>query len=318
MTPATTPIAPHPLDHLLVPLDGSRLAEAALPVATSLAARVGARVTLLHILERNAPATIHGERHLTSVGEAESYLNGVASRFADADIAVAVHVHPNPEGNVAASIAAHTAEVGATLIVLCAHGRGGLREWFSGAIAQRVIRETTAPILLIRPVARGQAAFAPATVLVALDGTAAGELALSAAVAMAQAFDAALALTMTVATLGTVSGDRAATARLTPHATSAMLDLESDEARRYLDRLRARLDGSGLTVRATVGRGDPVRIVLDAAEAAGDGLVALATHGRTGLDALWSGSVGTKVVTRAGCPLLLVRATAPAAAPTGD
>src|SRR6476469_2113770 len=114
---AIAPIQPRTLDQILVPLDGSRLAESALPVAISLAERVRARVTLLHILERNAPAKIHGERHLTSVGEAESYLHGIASRFADAGIAVEIHAHPSPEGNVAASVAAHAAEVGATLIV---------------------------------------------------------------------------------------------------------------------------------------------------------------------------------------------------------
>ena len=306
---AVTPILPYPLSHFLVPLDGSRLAEAALPVAMSLASHSGGQVTLLHILERNAPATIHGERHLTNVGEAESYLHGVASRFADANITVSVHTHPNPEGNVAASIAAHTAEVGATLIVLCAHGRGGLREWLSGAIAQRVIRQTTAPILMIRPVVGTQTEFAPSTVLVALDGSPEGELALPAAVALAQAFGAILALSMVVATLGTISGDRAATARLTPSAMSAVLDLESDEARNYLDRLRTRLADTGLTVRATVGRGDPVRLVLDAAGTTAVTLVALATHGRTGLDALWSGSIGTKVVARADRPLLLVPVT---------
>src|SRR5919202_2263342 len=81
-------IAPATIKHLLVPLDGSRLAEAALPAATMLAERLGARVTLLHVMERHAPATVHGERHLTRAGEAEAYLNGVASRFADAGVPV--------------------------------------------------------------------------------------------------------------------------------------------------------------------------------------------------------------------------------------
>src|SRR6185437_12460793 len=93
------------------------------------AERLGARVTLLHVLERNAPATIHGERHLTDVAAAEAYLRGVASRFADLGIPVEIHAHPSPEGDVAASIGAHAAEVTdtATLIVLCTHGQGGPR-----------------------------------------------------------------------------------------------------------------------------------------------------------------------------------------------
>src|SRR5207302_1377683 len=53
-------------NHLLVPLDGSKLAEAILPAAAAWAERLHARLTLLHITEKNAPATIHGEHHLGS------------------------------------------------------------------------------------------------------------------------------------------------------------------------------------------------------------------------------------------------------------
>ena len=58
------------LKHLLVPLDGSRLAEAALPAASFVAGRLGARVTLLHVIERDAPQEIHGERQLSEPEEA--------------------------------------------------------------------------------------------------------------------------------------------------------------------------------------------------------------------------------------------------------
>lgn len=122
--------------HLAVPLDGSRMAEAAVPVALALATRLPARVTLLHVIERAAPETVHGDRHLTGVAEAEAYLAEVARRFAVAGIAAEVHAHPNPEGDVAAGIADHAAELGARLVVLCAHGRGGLRGWLSGTVAQ--------------------------------------------------------------------------------------------------------------------------------------------------------------------------------------
>ena len=57
--------------HLLVPLDGSPLAEAALPAAAYLAQKLGASVTLLHVIEQDAPQEIHGERHLTDPDEAQ-------------------------------------------------------------------------------------------------------------------------------------------------------------------------------------------------------------------------------------------------------
>jgi nucleotide-binding universal stress UspA family protein len=300
-------LVPQPIAHLLVPLDGSRLAEGAVAPAIALATRLGAGVRLVHILERGAPATIHGERHLTSTGEAEAYLHGVASRFADAGIPVEVHTHSSPEGDVADSIAVHARAGRADLIVLCAHGRGGLRGWLSGAIAQRVVRHGGAPVLMIRQgAAPGTAPFAPRTVLVALDGTTAGEAALPAALALARATGATLHLLVVVATVGTIAGERAATARLVPGATGAALDLESATARGYLDRLRTSLVGGGFTVTTEVARGDATEMVLAGAVRAGEGVVALATHGRAGLDALWSASVGARVVARTSGPLLLV------------
>jgi nucleotide-binding universal stress UspA family protein len=301
------PMVPQRIAHLLVPLDGSRLAEGALAPAITLAARLGARVRLVHILERGAPETIHGERHLTSTGEAEAYLRGVASRFADAGIAVEVHTHSSPEGDVADSIAIHARAGRADLIVLCAHGRGGLRGWLSGAIAQRVVRHGGAPVLMIRQGADPDTApFAPRTVLVALDGTPAGEVALPVALALARATDATLHLLVVVATVGTIAGERAATARLAPGATGAALDLESETARGYLDDLRGRLVGGGLAVTTEVARGAAAEMVLASAVRAEECVVALATHGRAGLDALWSASVGARVAARTSGPLLLV------------
>lgn len=307
-------VRPQTIAHLLAPLDGSRLAESTLPAVLALASRLPARVTLLHVLERHPPVTVHGERHLSGAAEAEAYLHGVAARFGDAAIAVDSHAHPSPEGDVAASIVAHAAEVGAKLIVLCTHGRGGPRVWLSGSIAQRVVHRAGAPVLLVRPGADGVAPpFAPRTVLVALDGTPEGEAALPAALALALALGATLHLLLVVATLGTVSGDRIATARLTPAATSAALDLEADEARSYLARLGERLRATGVPVRVEVGRGDAARVVWEHAARASDGIVALATHGHIGLDAFWSGSVGTKVVAHFAGPLLLVHPQRPPA-----
>ena len=65
--------------HILVPLDGSKLAEAALPAAVSLAQTFSIPVTLLHIIEQDAPEEIHRDRHLTKASQAEAYLSRIAS-----------------------------------------------------------------------------------------------------------------------------------------------------------------------------------------------------------------------------------------------
>ena len=105
--------------HLLVSLDGSRLAEAALPAAVSLAGTLGARVTLFHVMERGAPQEIHGERHLTSLDEAGAYLDEVSARFFPAGMPLERHVHGSEVNDVARSIAEHVAELRSDLIVMC-------------------------------------------------------------------------------------------------------------------------------------------------------------------------------------------------------
>lgn len=302
-------ITAQPITHLLVTLDGSRLAESAIRPTITLARRLGAHVTLLHILERGAPETVHGERHLTNIREAEAYLTGLASRFADAGVAVETHAHPSPEEDVAASIAVHALGHRADLIIMCAHGRGGWRDWFLGGIAQRTVRHAAAPILLIRQETKGpETTFAPRTVTVALDGTAEGERALPAALTMATAMEASLHLLLVVATLATVGGDRAASARLMPSAASAALEQESGGARDYLAQLRERLAPHTIPIMIDVQRGAPLQTVLATATRTGDNLVALVTHGRAGLEAILSASVGAQVVARANGPLLLVGA----------
>ena len=109
--------------HLLVPLDGSAPAEAALPAAAFLAARCAARVTLLHIIELDAPATIHGARHLHQREEAAAYLEDIRTRAFPAGAAVACHVHEAAMADVAHGIVEHEGELAPDLIVMCAHGR---------------------------------------------------------------------------------------------------------------------------------------------------------------------------------------------------
>ena len=66
--------------HILVPLDGSHLAEAALAPAARIAGTLGAPVTLIHIIEQEAPREVHKDRHLTQADEAQAYLREVAAR----------------------------------------------------------------------------------------------------------------------------------------------------------------------------------------------------------------------------------------------
>jgi nucleotide-binding universal stress UspA family protein len=107
--------------HLLVPLDGSRLAEAALPAAY-LAQKLDATVTLLHIIEHDAPEEIHHEHHLTDPDSAYAYLAEIAERAFPPGLRVERHIHDTAVDDVARSLVEHTGElVTPDLIVMCQH-----------------------------------------------------------------------------------------------------------------------------------------------------------------------------------------------------
>ena len=91
-------------NHIIVPLDGSTLAETVLPMAVHLAAILNSRVTLLHIIEKDASPVIHGDRHLTTTPEARSYLEDIAKHHFSKARHVSFHVHRTQMRNVAGGI----------------------------------------------------------------------------------------------------------------------------------------------------------------------------------------------------------------------
>lgn len=292
---------------LLVPLDGSHLAEAVLPIVERLGVTGHASVTLLHVLERGAPLEVHGERHLHAEEEATTYLEETAGCLRAAGIPVEYHFHDAPEGDVARSIAAHAEEEHSDLIVLCTHGGGRVRERLFGSIAQRVLNRGTAPVLLARPAEDGDVTpFNPGRILVPLDGTAAAEAALETASGLAAQLNAGLHLVMVVASEDSAHADRPA-ATLLPAATRAVLDMEQQDATRYLGTLSTAHDLPDVPVSIEVRRGSTASALAEEAAEPGVGLVVLATHGRAGVQAIWAGSVAAQVLTRTKAPVLLLR-----------
>ncbi|HZS93483.1 MAG TPA: universal stress protein [Chloroflexota bacterium] len=295
-------------ENILIPLDGSKLAEVVLPLVERLAAAESARVTLLHVLERGAPATIHGERHLRELDEAEAYLREIAERLEAAGIESTYHAHEVPEGDVARSIVQHADEEGADLIAIATHGSGRVRQLLFGSIAQQVLQRGTVPVLLARPPTEGGIGdLSPGPVLVPLDGTRAAEDALDTAADLARALGQELHLVMVVATPETVRGDRTAVQTLLPASTRAALDVERQDAVAYLDGLAERLGDSKLTVTTDVRRGGTASALTAEAEEHGVGIMVVATHGRAGLQAIWAGSVGARLLARTRAPILLLR-----------
>ena len=293
--------------HLLVPLDGSQLAESVLPAVVYLARDTGASVTLLHVIERDAPQEVHGEHHLTNADDACIYLGQVAERTFPPEMRLSIveHVHTVEVGNVAQSIVEHVGEFAPDLIVLCSHGSGGLRDFLYGSIAQQVIALGKTPVLVIEPEGKMPDAGYRRT-LMPLDGNPDHEQSIPIVTDLVKACGASLHLLVVVPTPDTLTPQQAATGRLLPSTTNAILELAQEDAVAYLRDKLDQLKAEGLTVSAEVARGDPTAAIVATAERIGADLIVLGTHGKAGWDAFWAGSVTPKIADRTRRHLLLV------------
>jgi nucleotide-binding universal stress UspA family protein len=295
------------LKHILVPIDGSLMAEAALPVASLLAEKLRARVTLIHVVEKDAPDEVHGQPHLKRPQDAEEYLRQVAKRSFSKQVEVECHVHTNEVDDVAASIVAHADELSLDLVVMCSHGRGAALHLFLGSIAQKVISRGTTPVLITHPDAEGKPpAFACRHILVPLDDDPEHAEALPVSKEIARACASTLHLAFVIPDLGTLSGGTALASRMLPGTTKRALELTTQDAEKYFRGLEEELQREGFQSSAHVLRGDPAKVIVEAAQLPEIDLVILGTHGRTGMDAFWSGSVAHRICSQSRVPLLLV------------
>ena len=293
--------------HILVPLDGSRMAESAVPVAALLAEILHARVTLMHVVEKNPPSTIHGQSHLSGAPAAEAYLNKIALQGFSRKIQIDSHVHRAEVEDVAGSIIDHAAELGHDLVIMCSHGRGRALHLFLGSIAQDVIAGGAQPVLITHPDEEGEPMpFACRNILVPLDGDPEHAQALPVSRELALACKATLHLAMVIPRFMNRTGDMTVTGRMLPGTTSRLLDMALQDAEAYSTTLVEELQGQGVAASSHVLRGDPTKVIVEAASQAPIDLIVLATHGKTGMEAFWAGSVTNKVCSQCKVPLLLI------------
>jgi nucleotide-binding universal stress UspA family protein len=291
--------------HILVPLDGSHLAEAALAPAALIAKTLGAPVTLIHIIEQDARHEVHKDRHLTEADEAQVYLREVAARSFPSGVKVETHVHSAAVEDVAQSIVEHTREEFAPdLIVMCTHGTSGVRGLLFGSIAQQVVAQGTTPLLLVRPTTAGT--FQLKKIFVPLDSESVHDDGLSLSEELARAFDAELYLLSVIPTFSTLAGERAAASSMLPVTTTALLDIKEENTTEHLQEHLDTLHAAGLRAAAEVARGDPASEIIKSAEKAGADLIVLSTHRKAGMGAFWARSVAPNVANRSNLPLLLI------------
>ena len=292
--------------HILVPLDGSKLAEAALPVAASLSETLHAPVTLLHIIEQDAPEEVHRDRHLTDAEQAKAYLADIAGESFPPDVKVDWHVHTAAVADVSRSIVDHSAdEFQPDLIILTSHGNSGMHDLFFGNIAQQVAAVSGTPVLLIKS-GHNERVFQLKHILVPLDNESIHDAVIPLVEDLAKAFSAELNLICVIPTLGTLSGEQAATGSLMPATTKALLNMTEENAQEHLAGHLKAFKKKNIPATADIARGDPAPVIAKSAEGIPADMIIFGTHGRAGLDAFWNRSVAASVARRTDIPILLV------------
>ncbi len=294
--------------NILVPLDGSPMAEAVAPSAARLAKASGASIMLLHLIEHNARAVVHGVRHITNSDEAERYLQHVAETYF-ADQNVAWHVHTDEVRDVAHSVSSHAVEFDPDLIVMCSHDHVGWWRWFGGSIGQQIVREAMPPVLLFRYVDALSPGFPFGRIMIPLDGDPRHESGLNAGGELARLSNAPIDLIQVVPTRATLAGTRGITRSYLPAATEAILEIAETQTREYLARKVEALAARGLTGRALIARGEPFEEMTEAVERVAPGLLVLGTHGKIGAEAFWEGSLSQRLLDTCSATFLLAPAT---------
>jgi nucleotide-binding universal stress UspA family protein len=310
---------------ILVPLDGSTRAESALQVAVRIARAYGGTLTLLQAVETIAD---HGA-YLRPIieeekAEATAYLEGLAGSPELAGTQVEIQV---PVGAVAPTIITAAQSSHTDLIIMSSHGYTGFRRWTLGSVAEKIARHAPVPLLILREgdTLSTPSPEKPVRALVPLDGSPFSEA----------VFEPAAYLVAGLASATSKSGElhllRVIDLPLTSGRmrSQAYIDAQTEEKAReealaYQSRLIERLDETalaGLAMKATSSvESDPdvAEAIVQQAEGAEKGkydLIAMATHGRSGIGHFTLGSVTERVLHSTRLPLLVVRPPKPQSEP---
>jgi nucleotide-binding universal stress UspA family protein len=293
---------------LLVPLDGSKTAEAALPYGRTLARTLKIPVELLGVVDTSVldnrvfrdsgdSETIIAE----SIRSSEEYLNRIVKTFPDDNVSCIV------ETGRAEDVIIEKAGSDATLTAMATHGRSGIDRLLMGSVAEKVLRSAINPLILIRASeeAKSEGLALLKSVIVPLDGSELAETVLSPVAQLANALKLEVILLRAYQIpMNTYAGME----------DSYPIDYEKisvalkEEAQSYLERKVAELKLNGIEkLSFVIAEGSGASEIVALGRRTPDNLIAMCTHGRSGIKRWVLGSVTEKVVRLCGDPVLIVR-----------
>ncbi|MBI3965248.1 MAG: universal stress protein [Chloroflexi bacterium] len=279
-------------EKILVPLDGTPEAAVALPPARAIATLTGGKLTLLRIV----PPPLANDKELL---RAETYLARVADELESEAPQTATMVRA---GNAAEEILKEVDEQGADLVVMATHGRTGLGRAIIGSVTQQVLAKSSVPVLLLRP--GGHRLTRIETILVPVDGTPGGALALGAALGLTRLAGAKLvllevAIPIPVSVYGGLDGAF--------YVDPSWDDEALSSAQSYVDGLAEKLRRIGIAAEGRAVLGQVTSTIVRTADDVSANLIVMSTHALTGPARTILGSVADGVVRGGHRPVLLVR-----------
>jgi nucleotide-binding universal stress UspA family protein len=281
---------------VLFPTDRSSCAERAFVHASFLAQAHGAEIHALHIRRADAPEVGEGDllpaRSAEVARELEIPQGRQAAEIAPGDVVQNELVGDSP----AEGIIGYAEENGIDLIVMGTHGRQTADRLLAGSVAERVVREAPCPVLTVR----GDGSASIQRILVPVDFSDRSKSAIPVAEALAELYGASIEL------FYVIDEDAVPMAHVPLLGPVRVSKDEVENRFRELMKGLVREYGDIVPVTGSVRVGHPARDTLKHAEGAAD-LIVMSTHGRTGLERLFLGSVAEKIVRRAPCPVFTVK-----------
>jgi nucleotide-binding universal stress UspA family protein len=308
---------------IIVPLDGSRRAERAIPVAANLARVSQGSIVFLRVVVPQHEIGSYGAEPAVGVvpsmleiriAEADHYLSSVATIFRDYLTGIKIETEVETGRTASTLVSAAGFEHG-DLIVLCSHGDTGLKRWVFKSVAVQAMRHSPIPVLVLNEHSSTHSLedlVQPFRVLVPLDGSVLAETVLDPLVQLMAALSPNGMGTLhmlSVIDLPVLNGSMRGQIRVDPLVSEHMCA----EAERYLDvvikRLQEEIRGNAhlsITKSIIVSSDVPGTIMQQAEEKQCD-MIAMATHGRGGLIRILMGSVTERVLGHTLLPLLVAR-----------
>lgn len=302
------------IKRVLIPLDGSELAERAVPhllrfitsEQTELLLMTALSSSVFPLLSDKMRSFTSEQIVLSDESEASEQMQMIAQQLVQRGFRVESQFLPG----AAAECILHLSEkANVDLIAMSTHGRTGIELALLGSVADKVVRNARSPVFIVPSKVMTKTAHTPRAIVLPLDGTTLAETALPVARQFAKDTGAVIHLLRVIEFQD--SEEELVADETTIDLNEAKGQPVVRQAACYLERIQLQLQLAGVVSRCHTMEGDPADAIIRMARAEDADLIAMSTHGRSGVERIVHGSVVSQVIGNAMCPLLLMRGKVP-------